>query len=465
MKTRPAIRSAASVFAFLCLAALPLADHDYTAWEDYTTNPLVDPDSRADYPSVLYDAAAFGVSEGAPWRMWYGASGTLKMITSMDGLAWSSADSATGLDNPGHAEVLYDADGFGITGGAPFRIWYWTSDMTYTLDDLHTAQSNDGIAWGNDQAITQNSSSPLITGISGTGWNRGTYGPACVLYQPGAPNSGTDPWDYRFVMYYDGTSGGTESLGLAYSVDGIDWTAYASSPVLPYGGSGAWDAAFATFGTVFQDENGYHLWYSGGQSTSHEGIGYASSPDGFTWTKASTNPIFAVGGSAPTYRAGRAYTPDVILAPDGSLRMYYSGSPINSGSGLRICLARDLTPLLVELLSFKALPCEGGVRLSWVTGTEIRNAGFHLWRAEADGGPYVRITGSLIPARGRSEVSGAEYEYLDAGVFPRTRYWYRLEDVEDTGAATIHDPVSVMVPWAPSPPRNPGPAFSPDEIP
>ncbi|MBP7866114.1 MAG: hypothetical protein KA419_09210 [Acidobacteria bacterium] len=465
MKTQREIRSAAFVLAFLCLVGSLRADHDYTAWEDYTANPLVDPGSRADYPSVLYDYEAFGVSGGATWRMWYGASGTLRMVTSSDGLAWGSSVSATGLTNPGHAKVLYDADGFGITGGAPYRVWYWTSNMTYTLDDLHTAQSSDGIDWDDDQAVTQSSSNPLITGMSGTGWNRGSYGPACVLYQPGASNSGTDPWDYRFVMYYDGTSGGTESLGLAYSSDGIDWTAYSTSAVLPYGGSGSWDAAYATFGTVFRDENGYHLWYSGGQSASHEGIGYASSPDGLTWTKDANNPLFAVGGSAPTYRAGRAYTPDVILAPDGSLRMYYGGSPTGSGSDLRICLARDLTPLLVELVSFEALPCQGGVRLDWVTETEIRNAGFHLWRAESEEGPYARITETLIPGRGQSEISGAAYTFTDPGVFPRTRYWYRLEDVEDTGARTFHGPVSVMVPWAPAPPRNGNPAAASGEVP
>jgi len=46
------------------------------------------------------------------------------------------------------------------------------------------------------------------------------------LYNPDAANTGSNPFDYTFVMYYDGTTGGTESIGLGYSSDGILWNGY-----------------------------------------------------------------------------------------------------------------------------------------------------------------------------------------------------------------------------------------------
>jgi hypothetical protein len=206
---------------------------------------------------------------------------------------------------------------------------------------MRYAESADGITWSNDQTLTQDAAHPIITGHS-PDWNTGSYGPVFLFYQPGAPNSGTSPWGYRYVMYYDGTTGSQESIGLGHSSDGKQWAAALPNPVLAHSSNPAdWDSNFASFGSVLRDAAGFHLWYSGGQNGTNEGIGYATSLDGIVWTKSASNPIYHVGPTAPSYRVGRVYTPDVIRAGAGQLRMYYSGSPIASGSGLRICLATN----------------------------------------------------------------------------------------------------------------------------
>jgi parallel beta-helix repeat protein len=97
----------------------------------------------------------------------------------------------------------------------------------------------------------------------------------------------------------------------------------------------------------------------------------------------------------------------------------------------------------VTLASFTAEPGLGSVVLAWETGTEVDNAGFNLYRATAEGGPYAKVNGALIAAEG-DPVSGASYSFLDKGLSPGT-YFYKLEDVDLTGTTTLHEPVSAAV--------------------
>ena len=94
---------------------------------------------------------------------------------------------------------------------------------------------------------------------------------------------------------------------------------------------------------------------------------------------------------------------------------------------------------VIELSSFTATPSNGKVILKWSTASEIDNAGFNIYRAGADG-EYVKINAEIIPAQGTS-ASGAAYQFVDNGVQNRQTYSYKLEDVDLSGAATMHDPV------------------------
>jgi len=71
--------------------------------------------------------------------------------------------------------------------------------------------------------ITQDPSQPIITGIW-PDWNRGSYGPCNVLFHPTVTSlDQTNVMNNRYVMYYDGTTGGDESMGVAGSLDGKYW--------------------------------------------------------------------------------------------------------------------------------------------------------------------------------------------------------------------------------------------------
>ena len=47
-------------------------------------------------------------------------------------------------------------------------------------------------------------------------------------------------------------------------------------------------------------------------------------------------------------------------------------------------------------MSFEALPSDGAVELSWRTGSEVDNLGFHLHRAPSAEGPWARLTSSML---------------------------------------------------------------------
>ena len=140
-----------------------------------------------------------------------------------------------------------------------------------------------------------------------------------IHFNSAAGNTGTNPFDYTFAMYYDGTTGGVESIGLGYSADGnTNWRIYGSAPVLDHGvpGGGDWDSDYVTAGTIIQGDDGlWRMWYSGSGPSGggNQGIGYATSADGITWTKDPGNPISSIY-QAVAWRNSRCYTPSVLYS-------------------------------------------------------------------------------------------------------------------------------------------------------
>ena len=252
-------------------------------WTEYSSNPVYSP-GKAYYPTIL--------KEDGTYTMWSDGASGLQVATSADGISWTGAGTATGLTTPKHTLVE-------SIGGA-YRIWYWPA-LSYSINDIRTATSNDGLTWSNDQVITQVGST-VIDNSSSSNWNRGSYGPADVIYNASGSDAITEPvdeasvWANKFVMYYDGTTGGDESLGLAVSNDGINWQGYNGgvAPVLDGTGvSGDWDEGYVSRATVVKGgDDEYHMWYSAGVGRMNEGIGYASSSDGINWARDALNPIF-----------------------------------------------------------------------------------------------------------------------------------------------------------------------------
>lgn len=313
-----------------------------TGWTEYASNPVYSPlPARSYYPTIL--------KEGSTYTMWSDdGSSNLGVATSPDGINWTTIATANGLTSPKHSLVEKI--------GTVYRIWYWPN-LSYSINDIRTATSPDGINWAGDQAITQVGTTVIAPAMA---WNRGSYGPADVLYNPAGSATIVTPvdeasvWANKYVMYYDGTTGGDESLGLAVSDDGINWHGYNSGVAPVFAGTdnpGDWDEGYVSRATVIKEnDDAFHMWYSAGVGAMNHGIGYAFSSDGISWTR-DPNPIFHKDDGV-AWRDSRSYTPMVIgdemwfTGKSSAGGVYSVGYATGDGGGPAIPLPATLSLIL-----------------------------------------------------------------------------------------------------------------------
>ncbi|MGA2499473.1 MAG: glycosyl hydrolase family 65 protein [Tepidisphaeraceae bacterium] len=95
-----------------------------------------------------------------------------------------------------------------------------------------------------------------------------------------------------YHMWYTGQAKGHSAIGYATSPDGITWTRVSDQPVLS--AEQPWEKVAVMCPHVIWDEVGklFRMWYSGGEQNEPNAIGYATSPDGLVWTKRESNPVF-----------------------------------------------------------------------------------------------------------------------------------------------------------------------------
>jgi predicted GH43/DUF377 family glycosyl hydrolase len=112
------------------------------------------------------------------------------------------------------------------------------------------------------------------------------------------PNVVPDGNGTGWLMYYMGINGPDRQVGVATSTDLKNWTKFAGNPVLSKSSSG-WDSAFGTQAVVINGAGNWQMWYSGSTNPSltNFNMGYATSADGFNWTKYSANPVLVRGGA------------------------------------------------------------------------------------------------------------------------------------------------------------------------
>jgi hypothetical protein len=124
-------------------------------------------------------------------------------------------------------------------------------------------------------------------------------------------------------MWYVGNDGEHGRVGYATSPDGFTWTKYEGNPVMNVGASGSFDDMSVWPGTVLFDGERYRMWYTGAHGTissdSDWQIGYAESVDGLSWTKHPA-PVLDPGVG---WDGGIVYAPHVLF--DGSsYSMWYT---------------------------------------------------------------------------------------------------------------------------------------------
>ena len=140
----------------------------------------------------------------------------------------------------------------------------WRSKQSVAL-----VESDDGIHWGEPT---------ILIGPAKTGWEDDINRP-CVVKRDGI-----------YHMWYTGQFNDHSSIGYATSSDGLTWERR-SKPVLE--AVQPWEKVAVMCPSVLWDKDSkrFRMWYSGGEQYEPDAIGYATSPDGVTWTK-HEGPIF-----------------------------------------------------------------------------------------------------------------------------------------------------------------------------
>ena len=98
----------------------------------------------------------------------------------------------------------------------------------------------------------------------------------------------------------------------------------------------------------------------------------------------------------------------------------------------------------MTLASFDAAAQADHVLVTWETVSELNNAGFNLYRTETADPPVAADLLVTVPSQGPGSAQGYFYSYQDYAVTLGETYWYWLEDVDFSGATTMHGPVSVL---------------------
>ncbi|HSN76173.1 MAG TPA: hypothetical protein VL334_13950 [Anaerolineae bacterium] len=184
------------------------------------------------------------------------------------------------------------------------------------------------------------------------------------------------------------------------------------------------------------------------------------STNGSTWTSAGSN--FLTSFAADADNTGFASAPGTTVSvsaktltfatpipANGTFYLAWnysvtSGTTTSNAQGLGIDNFSMANPTAVTLSDFHAAQQGDAVLVTWETASELNNRGFNLYRGTSPDGWDRQLNTALIPSQSQGSPSGFVYTWLDdVDLVPGTSYYYWLQDVDTSGAMTMHGPVSV----------------------
>ena len=205
--------------------------------------------------------------------------------------------------------------------------------------------------WGDDQATGTGqfgyATSPdgiTWTGLGASVLSMGTTGEWDETVV-GRPCCLYDTSTTTYRLYYSGEdAGGLSRIGLATSADGITWSKSSSNPILSPTASGRWDDGGVFFPCVVKDGATFRMWYTGVEALAPGNpyqIGLATSTDGVNWTRFAGSPVLSP--DPLSFEGAGVGMPSVVEDGTPVFRMLYSGDVTGSRGGVqRIGYARSL---------------------------------------------------------------------------------------------------------------------------
>jgi predicted GH43/DUF377 family glycosyl hydrolase len=203
-----------------------------------------------------------------------------------------------------------------LRDGDNYRMWVsWRPKSSIAI-----VESKDGFHWSEPPQI-------VLGPRRETGWEDDINRPAVIKRDDG------------YHMWYVGQARDHSKIGYATSPDGIVWKRISDNPVLSP--DQAWEKVAVMCPDVIWDANArlFRLWYSGGEQYEPDAIGYATSPDGVTWTKHAGNPVFKSdpGAEWEKYKV----TACQVVEDQGWYLMYYIGFRDIDHAQIGVARSRD----------------------------------------------------------------------------------------------------------------------------
>ncbi len=270
-------------------------------WTDYPDNPLDMPMPDGDRS---YMANIIWNPDLQKYQIWY-EQGSIDLVTyaeSDDGVNWVNETLTTGIKfeefQVGRGFILYN------TGWeSPYKAYFFGRGGDLG-DHVRFAESKDGVAWENNQALDMSDATEEGQSLSSPDGH-------AVLYNPDFPGA-----PYRMFV-----KTGTET-SIMESNDGITWQWYDFAVF--------YDGLHIT--AVIQiSENDYRAW--GFRAYDVPGIQYLRSTDGLEFDVIE-DPVGVVGGAGPidSWNGNRNYHPSVVYDGNGQFKMWRSGKHETTGA-------------------------------------------------------------------------------------------------------------------------------------
>lgn len=196
-----------------------------------------------------------------------------------------------------------------------YKMWYVGLDFAGSgRGNILYAFSNDGINW------TQYNNNPVLIPGNYYSWDSQNVQPGAVLKENGI-----------YKMYYSGFSNVSSNwyIGLATSIDGINWEKYPNPILIP---TSSWEFQMVS-SSIIKYNGVYYLYYTG-RNMPYYSVGVATSADGISFYKFSGNPILT---NTDDWEMDGILDANVI-EDNSQLKMVYMNS---KGSGFGIATSSD----------------------------------------------------------------------------------------------------------------------------
>lgn len=157
-------------------------------------------------------------------------------------------------------------------------------EAKYTIDNMRIRKITMNSSETSNFFPRYSTTTPVFTSTTPGNWEGGApVAEMDVMYEDGI-----------FKMWYSAST----SIGYATSTNGITWTRYSGNPVFsPSGVLSTFDKTYANRQFIYKDGGIYYMYYNGFE-TNQSGtgkIGLATSSDGITWNRYSSNPVLSPG--------------------------------------------------------------------------------------------------------------------------------------------------------------------------